>query len=500
MALPEEGTSGQDPANQTISLWADLKALVASYAGSSGAITYIHSNHLGAPEAVTSQKGQLIWQADYAPFGAASVRTAPSSGLLQTSANASGYELNLRLPGQYFDEETGLHYNRQRYYDPQAGAYLSPDPLGHPDGPNAYAYVANRPLVYIDPDGLVLFAFDGTGNDESDQNTLSNVVRFRELYDDGQRYYITGPGTRDPRSEIENPWYKGGNIADLARSFTGKERVAWLIQDLMDYSDEIDDEEVIDIDIVGFSRGAAQARDFANQIFSATKDGWYKYTSETKGEQCQRVNFRFMGLWDTVLSVHSGSYSLAVPPGFSYVAHAVALNEYRSLFPLESVVGRGSAADQIIIERGFLGSHSDIGGGFPEGDLAKVALAWMVDQAVKAGVNMNALSSDQTTIISNPVLHDKSSNLFAENGPAPSQYGEDRRVRFRDGSSERQRRAAIDGMTYADTQHCQNQASSQGCLINYSANPQGNISGAVDMNAYLQWLNDHGYEINMTVQ
>ena len=207
-----------------------------------------------------------------------------------------------------------------------------------------------------------------------------------------------------------------------------------------------------------------------------------------------------MGLWDTVLSVHSGSYSLAVPPGFSYVAHAVALNEYRSLFPLESVVGRGSAADQIIIERGFLGSHSDIGGGFPEGELAKVALAWMVDQAVKAGVNMNALSSDQTTIISNPVLHDKSSNLFAENGPAPSQYGEDRRVRFRDGSSERQRRAAIDGMTYADTQHCQNPASSQGCLINYSANPQGNISGAVDMNAYLQWLNDHGYEINMTVQ
>jgi len=59
----------------------------------------------------------------------------------------------LRFPGQYFDPETGLHYNCQRYYDPVSGSYLSPDPLGLAPAPNPHAYVAN-PLAFIDPLGL----------------------------------------------------------------------------------------------------------------------------------------------------------------------------------------------------------------------------------------------------------------------------------------------------------------------------------------------------------
>ena len=98
---------------------------------------WLHTNHLGAPEAATNSEGQIIWQASYAPFG----------GLIKTSFNtpkttqASGKadKLNLRLPGQYEDQETGLHYNKQRYYDPARGEYLSPDPLGMPAGPNGYA-------------------------------------------------------------------------------------------------------------------------------------------------------------------------------------------------------------------------------------------------------------------------------------------------------------------------------------------------------------------------
>ncbi|WP_334323939.1 RHS repeat-associated core domain-containing protein [Gilliamella apicola] len=59
----------------------------------------------------------------------------------------------LRLPGQYFDEESRLHYNRHRYYDPHCARYISQDPIGLAGGENAYSYVAN-PITWIDPLGL----------------------------------------------------------------------------------------------------------------------------------------------------------------------------------------------------------------------------------------------------------------------------------------------------------------------------------------------------------
>ena len=59
---------------------------------------------------------------------------------------------NLRFPGQYYDAETGLHYNLNRYYDPNTGRYLSTDPSW--TGLNLYAYVFNNPLSWIDPLGL----------------------------------------------------------------------------------------------------------------------------------------------------------------------------------------------------------------------------------------------------------------------------------------------------------------------------------------------------------
>lgn len=61
--------------------------------------------------------------------------------------------LNHRFPGQWFQLESGLHYNWHRHYDPTTGRYMQADPLGMPDGPSRYAYVANSPLMYIDPTG-----------------------------------------------------------------------------------------------------------------------------------------------------------------------------------------------------------------------------------------------------------------------------------------------------------------------------------------------------------
>jgi RHS repeat-associated protein len=64
-------------------------------------------------------------------------------------------ENNFRFPGQYYDQETGLHYNYFRYYDPATGRYVTPDPIGLEGGINLFLYVAGNPLRWIDPLGLV---------------------------------------------------------------------------------------------------------------------------------------------------------------------------------------------------------------------------------------------------------------------------------------------------------------------------------------------------------
>ena len=78
-----------------------------------GATYYFANDHLGSSQAIFDQNGQTVWQARYDPFGAATI--SPDSTLVN----------NLRLPGQYFDSETELHYNWHRYYEPGLGRYLS---------------------------------------------------------------------------------------------------------------------------------------------------------------------------------------------------------------------------------------------------------------------------------------------------------------------------------------------------------------------------------------
>jgi RHS repeat-associated protein len=106
-----------------------------------GKLFFYHNNYLGTPVLMTDDTGTVVWEADYKPFGEASVN--PNSAAVN----------NFRFAGQYYDSETGLHYNWHRYYDPTTGRYLTPDPIGLLGGINLYAYALNNPINFTDPYG-----------------------------------------------------------------------------------------------------------------------------------------------------------------------------------------------------------------------------------------------------------------------------------------------------------------------------------------------------------
>lgn len=109
-------------------------------------IVFYQCDHLGTPQEMTDANGDVCWSANYKAWGEA--RQAISE-----AAGKAGITNPIRFQGQYADEETGLHYNRYRYYDPQAGRFVSSDPIKLAGGFNLQQYAPN-PTEWIDPWGL----------------------------------------------------------------------------------------------------------------------------------------------------------------------------------------------------------------------------------------------------------------------------------------------------------------------------------------------------------
>ncbi len=102
---------------------------------------YYQLDHLGTPQELTAYSGEIMWSAKYRAYGNLA------------ALDVSEIDNPLRFQGQYFDAETGLHYNRYRYYNPSSGRFLTPDPIKLAGGLNNYQYVPN-PTGWVDPLGL----------------------------------------------------------------------------------------------------------------------------------------------------------------------------------------------------------------------------------------------------------------------------------------------------------------------------------------------------------
>ncbi|HEY0894330.1 MAG TPA: RHS repeat-associated core domain-containing protein, partial [Cellvibrio sp.] len=106
-----------------------------------GQVFHYHTDHIGTPREITNARAEVVWSSTFKTYGALAL------------AHVNEVENPLRFQGQYFDSETGLHYNRHRYYDPNCGQFTTQDPIGLLGGMNAYQYAPN-PMTWVDPCGL----------------------------------------------------------------------------------------------------------------------------------------------------------------------------------------------------------------------------------------------------------------------------------------------------------------------------------------------------------
>jgi len=349
----------------------------------------IHSDLLGAPRLATDGERRIRWLADLDAGGRA-------------TRLAGDLVLDLRLPGQLHDPATGWHDNIFRSYMPGAMHYLEPDPLGPVPGQQALGYAGQQPMRHVDPLGLLLMAFDGTRNDRA---TASNVWKLSQRYAGGPVHYHAGPG-----NEAYLDW-----DAITAASAGQILRNQW--QSLLNTLARAQgSRQPVPIDILGYSRGAALARHFANQVAAHTRDGWFSIDDPLRGTIGLCVDLRFMGLFDSVaqfglLGARNAGYELGIADAWQWVAHAVALHEYRLMFPLLSADGAGHPN---AVEAPFIGAHADIGGGMrlnhagepePAGDLSDVALNWILWQARAALAPFGDLAPEDRQV-TEALLHD----------------------------------------------------------------------------------------------
>jgi hypothetical protein len=224
---------------------------------------------------------------------------------------------------------------------------------------------------------MALYAFDGTWNSDEDKpEEETNVVRFTELYVGNNIEYVTGVGTR---------FGKLGHVLGGLFGSGGHTRIGEMYDELCDNWEQGDH----DIDIIGFSRGAALAVHFANKLCDEgvkLGDG-----------RSEKVQVRFLGIWDIVGSfglsfdtiinfqeINLGWHIDTLNDCVEHCFHAMALDERRESFAVTRL-DSGNTYDKIR-EVWFRGVHSDVGGGNNNTARSNIALKWMLEQGRNCGL------------------------------------------------------------------------------------------------------------------
>jgi RHS repeat-associated protein len=163
----------------------------------------IQSDHLNTPRRLIQSDGQVAWQWAYSAFGDEKPTVAKNRfanlDLNQSfgTSTVATVTFNLRYPGQYFDQESNLHYNYHRSYSATLGGYIQTDPIGLQGGWNGFAYSNQNPLSFTDPLGLqVAIGGSGAGGVAGGAIGGSSI----------------GGGTKggyDPRTDTYNPAKRG---------------------------------------------------------------------------------------------------------------------------------------------------------------------------------------------------------------------------------------------------------------------------------------------------
>ena len=147
----------------------------------------VQTDQLGTPRALSDATDRIVWQWNSDAFGVGLANEDPDS-------DGTRVTFPLRFPGQYFDAESGLHYNLMRDYDPTLGRYIEADPIGLEGGANLYAYAQNNPISFADPTGLRCVYSQFTGQ-------LTCVDAAGNVIVDCQGYAGNGPGLNNPDLE-----------------------------------------------------------------------------------------------------------------------------------------------------------------------------------------------------------------------------------------------------------------------------------------------------------
>jgi RHS repeat-associated protein len=171
-------------------IWLGDMPVAVAKAGVGGggiSINYVWADHLNTPRVISNAANQVRWEwPNNDPFGNNPANEDPSG--------VGQFGFNLRFPGQYYDVETGNHYNYFRDFDPSIARYIESDPIGLVAGLNTYAYVGGNPLFAADRNGLRggpgIPGWGGTAKPKKDPNSCECRLRAPDFVNFQLDYYV----------------------------------------------------------------------------------------------------------------------------------------------------------------------------------------------------------------------------------------------------------------------------------------------------------------------